>query len=357
MLRCLECEKLFNAQKALHDGENVFCGEGCREQWEKKQKHKPTMAEFLEGKDGFLEYVNSVHKEKPGTRSYYQDGTNMILKCEFASERIDKITDQNAQQFAAKFSHLSPSRINCGLRTLRRALNLAYEWGKLERPAKITLAKGERQRDRVLTDAEWQQYISECPQPWKDAATIIRGTGMRPGEVFELRWENVHLNGNSGQILVAKGKTRAARRVLPMVPAVYQALKSRYEATGKPEAGWVFPATSKEGHLNKNAAKDMHKRAIDRANENAKAYGLKPLKWFQPYCLRHTALTRLAESGVDAFTVMRIAGHSSITITQRYIHPQADAVERAFQRVRSEMEKPLLVTNLGTNAENEKSAA
>jgi integrase len=54
---------------------------------------------------------------------------------------------------------------------------------------------------------------------------------------------------------------------------------------------------------------------------------------FQPYCLRHTALTRLAEAGCDAFTLARIAGHSSITITQRYCHPQAEAVERAFKRL------------------------
>jgi hypothetical protein len=38
----------------------------------------------------------------------------------------------------------------------------------------------------------------------------------------------------------------------------------------------------------------------------------------------------LAESGCDTFTLARIAGHSSITITQRYCHPQADAIERAF---------------------------
>jgi hypothetical protein len=50
------------------------------------------------------------------------------------------------------------------------------------------------------------------------------------------------------------------------------------------------------------------------------------------YCLRHTALTRLAEAGVDAFTLARIAGYSSITITQRYCHPQADAIERAFAK-------------------------
>jgi integrase len=51
---------------------------------------------------------------------------------------------------------------------------------------------------------------------------------------------------------------------------------------------------------------------------------------FEPYCLRHSALTMLAESRCDAFTLARIAGHSSITITQQYCHPQADAIERAF---------------------------
>jgi hypothetical protein len=53
-------------------------------------------------------------------------------------------------------------------------------------------------------------------------------------------------------------------------------------------------------------------------------------KRFEIYCLRHSALTMLAESGCDAFTLARIAGHSSITIMQRYCHPQADAIERAF---------------------------
>jgi site-specific recombinase XerD len=61
-------------------------------------------------------------------------------------------------------------------------------------------------------------------------------------------------------------------------------------------------------------------------------------KGFEPYCLRHSALTMLAESGCDAFTLARIAGHSSITITQRYCHPQADAIERAFKQVQSTMQ-------------------
>ena len=191
---------------------------------------------------------------------------------------------------------------------------------------------------QVLSDVDWQRYIADCPQPWRDAAIIVRGTGMRPSEAFALRWENIYLNGTGGLIQVTEGKTKAARRMLPMVPAVIAALKARREAAGNPEEGWVFPASSRQGHLNKDTAKDQHKRALDRANANARAEAaktaqpLKEIKLFQPYVLRHTALTQLAEAGCDVFTLARIAGHSSITITQRYVHPQADAIERAFQQ-------------------------
>ena len=53
---------------------------------------------------------------------------------------------------------------------------------------------------------------------------------------------------------------------------------------------------------------------------------------FALHSLRHTMLTRLGESGVDAFTIMRIAGHS-IVVSQRYIHPTPEAEERAFERL------------------------
>ena len=42
---------------------------------------------------------------------------------------------------------------------------------------------------------------------------------------------------------------------------------------------------------------------------------------------------RLGESRVDAFTIMRIAGHSSIVVSQRYIHSTPEAVEKAFARL------------------------
>jgi len=54
---------------------------------------------------------------------------------------------------------------------------------------------------------------------------------------------------------------------------------------------------------------------------------------FVLHSLRHTMLTRLGKSGVDAFSLMRIASHSSIVVSQRYIHPTLEAVERAFERL------------------------
>jgi site-specific recombinase XerD len=41
-------------------------------------------------------------------------------------------------------------------------------------------------------------------------------------------------------------------------------------------------------------------------------------------------LTRLAESGADAFAIQKIAGHSSILISQRYVHPTPERIEGAF---------------------------
>jgi integrase len=295
-------------------------------------KPAPTLAEFL--RKDFLPFTESKCAEKPATVRYYAAGGKSLLSSDLAGMVINEITDQHAGQYAARHSHLSPSTVNCGLRTLRRALYLAAEWGKLNRKPKITLAKGERQRDRVLTDAEVGLYLGACEQPWRDCATIMLGTGIRPAEVFALSWQRVQLNGHSGLLQITEGKSKAARRMLPLVHAVYQALKARWTSAGSPEEGWVFPADTTSGHIEGGSAKNYHARALDSIRKDAEAKQIENrLKPFPPYTMRHTALTRLADAGCDAFTLARIAGHSSITITQRYCHPQADAIERAFAKL------------------------
>jgi integrase len=104
-------------------------------------------------------------------------------------------------------------------------------------------------------------------------------------------------------------------------------LRERLESKG---SGFVF--ANREG-------KSYQGPSINHLHQDASAPKIegkrRPL--FSPdfvmHSLRHTMLTRLGESGVDAFTIMRIAGHSSIVVSQRYIHPTPEAVERAFERL------------------------
>jgi integrase len=186
---------------------------------------------------------------------------------------------------------------------------------------------------------------------------------MRPGEAYRLRWEHVLLNGAGGLIQIADGKTKAARRFLPMVPEVYAVLRARRTEQGDQATGWVFPTGAASGHIEESSATMYHNEAQQKlaaasATFEAWKEGGSNVTWmaavteatkleleyltrhsaaiqtgckrFEIYCLRHSALTMLAGSGCDAFTLAGIAGHSSITITQRYCHPQADAIERAF---------------------------
>ena len=152
-------------------------------------EHKAiSLRDFL--KQDFLPYVESQFKEaKPNTLRYYQYGAETLRVYSLGELNLNQITDQHAGQYAAKRAALSLSTINCGLRTLRRALSLASQWSQLDRMPKITLA---RERSSGRESSEVSFYLDACAQPWKDAATIMVGTGLRPSEVLSLRWERIH---------------------------------------------------------------------------------------------------------------------------------------------------------------------
>lgn len=81
----------------------------------------------------------------------------------------------------------------------------------------------------MLSRDQAQDYPAACAQPWRGVTTVILGTKMRPGEAYKLRSEHILLNGKGRMIQITKGKPRAARRLLPMIPAACQALKARHE--------------------------------------------------------------------------------------------------------------------------------
>jgi integrase len=131
-----------------------------------------------------------------------------------------------------------------------------------------------------------------------------------------LKWSQIR----AGSIEIHTGKTKEARRSIPGSPRVLNMLMRRKAAISDE---WVFPAPMITGHINDDSLKKQHAAAIKSAE----------LVPFVPYSLRHTCLTRWAESGMDTFTLKKLAGHANIATTMRYVHMNDDQARQSLQKV------------------------
>ena len=214
--------------------------------------------------------------------------------------------------------------VNASLRILRRVLRVAEEWGEIEKTLKVRMLPGEAHRERVITQEEESRYLASASQLLTEIATVLVDTGLRPEECERLEWDSfTWANGRNGTLLVTHGKTKAARRVFPMTSRVRHILEARWIANGKPSERYVWTAPTSSGHIEPSSLKKQHTKALK----------LSKVRPFVLYSLRHTFLTRLGQSGCDVWTLARIAGHSSIAISARYVHPSEDAVLGAMERL------------------------
>lgn len=301
------------------------------------RKTSPTLAQFIDSR--FEPWAKTrFEKASPKTwLDWYRVGLRAIKGYKpLADSRLEEITSETLAEFAAhrQAKGLQVSTINSSLRVVRRVLRLAVEWGVSESSPKVKLLSGERHRERVVTPREEAKYLSAAPELLASIAAVLCDTGLRPEECSRLQWEAITwTNGRHGTLLVTHGKTASARRVLPMTPRVRRILETRWEAAGKPADGWVWVAPTHSGHVESSSLKKQHARAFKTLQEEAAKNNEKPIRPFVLYSLRHTFLTRLGESGCDAWTLARIAGHSNVSMSSRYVHPSEDAVLAAMARL------------------------
>ena len=297
-----------------------------------REKQKvPTLAEFCTQR---LEpwAKATFYSTVPKNFAWFHDNIKVICAApKLAPLLLDGLTNEVVSEFAAGRIRrgYAVATVNSTIRVLRRALSLAKEWGVIDSVPTLHLIPGENHREHVVTPKEEQAYL-EVAEPELAAFMMLAfDTGVRPDEAYSLRWE--HLNwktGQNGSVFVASGKTRAARRVVPMTPRLKFVLETRFELSGSPTEGWVWPAETKSGHFEQSTLVKRHRKAIARAKiKNSK------IRPFLIYSARHTFLTRLGESGCDVWTLARIAGHSAIAVSMRYVHPSQEAVERAMTQL------------------------
>ena len=178
---------------------------------------------------------------------------------------------------------------------------------------RLDLPRGNKREHYYLTVAEFQAIRDGLPAWAHDAVLTAVTTGVRPGELWELRAGDVDLERR--RVRVARSVSHQGRGVrvgppkngksrdVPLTPLVVELLRPRVE--GRLRDALLF--TSEQGRQvrGNNFARRVWKTATTAA-------GLEGVRF---YDLRHTAASWAIRSGASVLVVQRMLGHASASMT------------------------------------------
>lgn len=214
---------------------------------------------------------------------------------------IRSIDYKRVQDFiaAGKDEGVTGSTINRRLAVLSKMFTVAMRHDPRIRRPEITRQKEGKPRQRVLTDAEANAIINyDWKYPLHRALTVLfMDTGCRPSEIIRGKWT---IDGDEITLFDTKN---GDDRTLPLT-AEAKAAALEIKAAGK-----RLPYTTYGHHF---------KLAV-------RALGLKDV---QPYTMRHSAITKLAEATDNVILIQKWAGHKDLATTQRYVKATRKGMEK-----------------------------
>jgi len=176
----------------------------------------------------------------------------------------------------------------------------------------IKLLKEPPERVRYLETWEVQRLLAECSEHLRPIVLCALHTGMRKGEILNLKWENLDLDNR--MILLEKTKNNR-RRMIPLSGILYPELRDL------PRRGeYVF--CNEKGEKFKKIDKGFWA-----------ACGRAKIKDFRFHDLRHTSASYLTMSGCNIRTVQQLLGHTTIRTTVKYSHLSKEYLEEAVNLV------------------------
>lgn len=192
-------------------------------------------------------------------------------------------------------------------------------------PIALVRQGAKRSKEPVILEAEEVfNLLEELSEPTKTIVLLAACTGLRRGELFGLKWEDIDFEKKRLRIVrsivfqeVGQPKTATSRRPVEMAPSVEVALKDWRSTTQFAlEGDWVFASPSALG-LKPFWPESIYGNHIVPA---IKAAGItKKVGW---HTFRHTYTSLGLASGVGIRTLQELLGHSSPATTQR-VYAQA----------------------------------
>ncbi|MDP9646162.1 site-specific integrase [Paraburkholderia caledonica] len=210
----------------------------------------------------------------------------------------------------ARLRTVAPGSVLREMTILRSAIKRARnEWGidLRECPlSRVTKPKERPHRERRVSATEEALLYEGCRKarnPYlRPAIEFALQTAMRQGEIVSLEWRNVDLERRTARLPITKN---GRSRVVPLSTRAIQIIRSLPDDTER-----VF-----EGFSTYSV-----KHAFVRLVARVKLHDL------HFHDLRHEAISRLVERGLNVMEVASVSGHQTMQMLKRYTHLRAEDV-------------------------------
>ena len=189
------------------------------------------------------------------------------------------------------------------------------------------LTKSQKRKLLNVVAEDLRNAREKYPRLWvirqRNAVMVnfLLATGLRVGEMCELRLSDLTLSERKGSILVRSGKGRKQRSVALM------------NDIRKELSEWltVRPQVASDRIFIGQRGEPVQPRVVQRVVERyARQAGLEDVT---PHTCRHTFAKELLNSGASPFEVAKLLGHSSLDSTARYTQPIEEDLMNAVERM------------------------
>lgn len=272
--------------------------------------------------EDFAETFLNLHS-KPNKKSWQSDEFNLKrILAAFKGKNLSTVTTEDIEKFKAQRAReVSPATTNRELATLKTMFNKAIAWGKMENsPAKtVQFLREPNPRVRFLEKEEVIKLLANCKGKLKPIVILALNTGMRRGEILNLKWRDIDFRRD---IIYLMDTKNGERREIPMNKQVKTAL---IRVKKHPESPYIFCGRNGKpfGHVTKSFFTALESSGIVN---------------FHFHDLRHTFASHLVMSGVDINTTRELLGHKDLRMTLRYSHLSQDHKKRAVDILGNQMD-------------------
>ena len=271
-------------------------------------------------------YVKNTHSDKYLTKAVIPSFVS--LQKFLPDIPLENISSRNIDQFISSVASKAKFAASLYHRTLKAAFNKAVVWNYLEENPfnKIKAPKVPKSFPVFISEAELIIILTKTNvQLFKDIFTTAFYTGMRLGELLNMKWNWIDF---SQEVITIKNSDEfntknKHERIIPIHPKVNTILKNLFPIGKRQQNDFIFNRYECI-KLNESYISKQFKKAVRSAKLNDEIHF---------HSLRHSFASALVQCGVSLYAIKELLGHENIKTTQIYSHLQKENLSHAVNSI------------------------